>query len=65
MLGVITNFRDWIFTKYNLKAEMENKGTAFEADKFHEIVDYKGEHITDIKANNMQTSDSSNIGKTY
>jgi hypothetical protein len=25
MIGVITNFKDWIFTKYNLKAEMENE----------------------------------------
>ena len=25
MLGVITNFRDWIFTRYDLKGEMEDQ----------------------------------------
>mmetsp|Transcript_7773 Transcript_7773/g.12055 ORF Transcript_7773/g.12055 Transcript_7773/m.12055 type:complete len:93 (-) Transcript_7773:27-305(-) len=60
MFGVITNSRDWIFTRYNIRTELENKNLA---DMDHSDLDWARPfeysptfRIFDLKDNQLEVN---------
>ena len=38
MLGIVTNFKDWVFTKYNMNVELNKLEDSYQAPKYFEKV---------------------------
>ena len=51
MIGVITNLKEWVFTKYDIRKEFQNKSSVFECSKTISIFDVENDQIHFNKRN--------------